>query len=420
MNPQDETALSQPCWEEFDGEYPDLLDGKGFLQSHPYVRPAIPCHAVPMDAEGLWDNLNKFSSGNRKPLLRQLANSPGIHHEPLMAYQGVHPFFAFARQLSKFDVTYCASIPIPAYMSGKPYCYFAVGGDLQWDCGRGDSYGEIMSLAVNAARFLMVSNPHALGHSRRLGFTNGVYLPYPMDSERYCPGQGKYRREWMTRFGGSVYILTTARLDNEVKGFDDHFFKVVVEIARKRPGVRFIFLAWGNRADVFKKGIAETDMERQLIVLMPAGKKRLIEYYRSCDIVLDQLVYGYFGATALEAASVGKPVVMKMRAEQYAPLYGGDVAPVVNLQTLHDFEHVLLSLIDSPERRTELGQAMRNWLVRNHGEETTVPRLLALLRFAAEQMQLPPEIARMNPLLDDETDEEGEYHHSCLREIVHD
>ena len=86
-NAQDETALNDPCWEEFDGEYPDLLDGKGFMQSYPDIRPAIPCHVVPMDGEGLWDNLNQFSLGNRKRLLRQLANSPGLRHEPLMSYQ---------------------------------------------------------------------------------------------------------------------------------------------------------------------------------------------------------------------------------------------------------------------------------------------------------------------------------------------
>ncbi len=336
-----------------------------------------------------------------------------------MTYQGVYPYYAFSRQLADFDVLYCASTGIAAYMSGKPYCYFAVGGDLQWDCGRGDSFGEVMSLAVNAARFLMISNPHALGHSRRLGFTNGVYLPYPMDSRRYSPGPGGFRHEWENRFGEGIYILTTSRLDSKVKGFGDAFLHVIMEIARQRPEVRFIFMAWGNEADGFKKTITENGMDRHMIVLMPAGKKRLIEYYRSCDIVLDQLVYGYLGATALEAASVGKPVVMKLRANQYEPLYAGDVPPVANVQTPHDLERALLSLIDSPERRAEHGQAMRNWLVRNHGEEVTIPRLLALLRLAADQVALPTDIAAMNPLLDDETEEELEYHRSCLRKVVH-
>ncbi len=420
LNPHDETALSDPRWEEFDGEFSDLPDAKGFRKVYRGSIPAVPCHVVPMDGEGMWDNLNQFSSGNRKPLLRQLASSPGMRHEPLMAYQGVYPYFALAQRLSKFDVIYSASNSIAAYTSGKPYCYFAVGGDFQWDCGRSDSYGEIMSLAVNAARFLMISNPHALGHSRRLGFRNGVYLPYPMDSQRYSPGQGTFRQEWKNRFGGRVHILTTSRLDSKVKGFGDDFFQMIMEAARQRPEVRFIFIAWGTGAAEFKKKITENCMDRQLIVLMPVGKARLIEYYRSCDIVLDQLVYGYLGATALEAASVGKPVIMKLRTEQYEPLYGGDLPPVTNVQTPHELKSALLSLIDHPERRIERGQGMRSWLVRNHGEEVTIPRLLALLRLTADGVALPAEIAAMNPLLDDETAEELDYHRSCLRKVVHD
>jgi glycosyltransferase involved in cell wall biosynthesis len=420
LHPQDETALSDPCWEEFDGEFADLLNGKGFKAAYPDIRPSIPCHTIPMDDEGLLGNFNLFTSGNRKLLLRQLAQSPGLRHEPLLAYQGVYPYYAFARRLSAFDVIYSASHPIAAYLSGKPYCYFAVGGDIQWDCGRGDSYGEIMLLGVNAARFLMVSNPHALGHSRRLGLTNGVYLPYPMDSERYSPGQGRFRSEWEARFGGSVYVLTTSRLDSEEKGYGDTFFQAVVKIARLRPGVRCIFLAWGNHAEEFKQRIADSGLGQQLIVMMPTGKRRLIEYYRSCDIVLDQLVYGYFGATALEAAAIGKPVVMKQRKEHYGPLYDGDVAPISNVNNPAELEQALLTLIDNPERCRELGVAMRAWLVRNHGEETMTPRLLAMLRLTADRSVLPPEIARMNPLLDDETEEEREYHHTCLREVVHD
>ena len=65
----------------------------------------------------------------------------------------------------------------------------------------------------------------------------------------------------------------------------------------------------------------------------PVGKHQLIDYYRSCDIVLDHFVYGYYGTTALEAAGIGKPVVMKLRADQDAALYRGDVAHPSNKPT---------------------------------------------------------------------------------------
>ncbi|MEN6624119.1 MAG: glycosyltransferase, partial [Smithella sp.] len=339
----------------------------------------------------------------------------------LLSYRGSYPYFTSAKELNRYDVIYSASLPIAAYFSGRPYCYFAVGGDLQSDCGRGDNYGEIMTLSVNAARFLLVSNPHVIGHSRRLGFTNGVYLPYPMDSEdHYCPGNGRHRAEWEEQFGEGVYVLITSRLDKNVKGFDNDFLQTLFSIARLRKDVRFIFLSWGNHAEEFKQRIANSGLDRQLIVLFPVGKRRLIDYYRSCDIVLDQLVYGYYGATALEAAAIGKPVVMKQREEHYAPLYDGDVAPVCNVNNPSELKQVLLSLIDNSERRKDQGIAMRSWLVRNHGEEKMVPRLLALLRLTADRVQLPQEIAQMNPLLDDETGEEREYHLSCLREVKRD
>ena len=349
-------------------------------------------------------------------MLRLLADAPGFRHEPLLSYSGIRLHFLWAKELNCYDVIYSASLPIAAYFSGRPYCYFAVGGDLQIDCGRGDNYGEIMALSVNAARFLHVSNPHAIGHSRRLGFTNGVYLPYPMDSaDRYCPGNGQHRAEWAEQFGEGVYVLTTSRLDKDVKGFGDDFLQTLFSIASQRKEVRFIFLSWGNHAEEFKKRIADSGLDHQLIVLLPVGKKRLIDYYRSCDIVLDQLVYGYYGATALEAAAIGKPVVMKQREEHYGPLYDGDVAPVSDVNNPAELEQALLSLIDNPERRKDQGIAMRSWLVRNHGEEKMVPRLLALLRLTVDRVPLPPEIIRMNPLLDDETEEERQYHLSCLR-----
>lgn len=419
LHPHDQTALSAPEWEEYDGEYQDLLDGSGFHALNPDISTSMPVYRPLMDGGQLWSAVESFSRGDRKTLLKLLSDHPGLRHEPLLCYEGAYPYFNWAQQFNAVDVIYSASLPIAAYFSGQPFCYCPVGGDLQWDCGRGDSYGELMALSVNAARFMMVSNPHMLAHSRRLGFTNGVYLPYPMDSaERYCPGKGRHRADWEEKYGKGVYILTTSRLDKDVKGFGDEFLKAIIDTARNRPQVRFIFLAWGNHADEFKRKIAETGLENQLIVLLPVGKKRLIDYYRSCDIVLDQLVYGYYGATALEAAAIGKPVIMKLRKEQYAPLYDGDVAPVCNVDNPTELEQTLLGLIDNPELCRQRGKEMRDWLVRNHGEEKTVPRLLALLRLTADQVPLPSEIAGMNPLLDEESEEEKVYHQSCLRERV--
>lgn len=94
----------------------------------------------------------------------------------------------------------------------------------------------------------------------------------------------------------------------------------------------------------------------QVLLLPPVGKLRLIDYYRSCDIVLDQFVYGYYGATALEAASIGKPVVMKLNANQYDALYKGDVMPVFNASSPDEAVSALQTLINQPSLRREPGK----------------------------------------------------------------
>lgn len=416
-HPMDESAINSPEWDDFDGEYKDIFDGDGFLNSHGGGTPLeVPTFTVPMGDQGLlqaWENSRLC--GDWIPLHQALGKT-SIFPEAAFAYQGIYPYLDWARALEKYDVMYACSVPIAAYLSGRPYCFSSTGGDLQFDCGLSTEFGMVMRLAVNRAKFILVSNPHTLGHCRRLGFQNAVYLPYPMDSSRYSPGSGHSRSEWEEKFGPGVYVLTTSRIDRGVKGHDESFLDALFAVTRERSNVRFVFLGWGNDMNAFRERVTMEGLQNQIIILPPVGKTRLIDYYRSCDVVLDQFVYGYYGATALEAASVGKPVVMKLRLDQYEPLYKGDVAPVENAGTPSEMREALLKLVDDGDYRQQKGRAMRSWLVRNHGEEKTTPLMLALLRLAAEKVSIPKDIE--NPLCTPLSDEEIAYHRACLRPAV--
>jgi glycosyltransferase involved in cell wall biosynthesis len=412
LHPLDTSAISRPEWEDFDGEHADVLDGPGFLAANPALRPEVPCHVVAMDGDPVHQAYKTYRAGDRRPLLRLLAGAPAVRAEALLHHEGFHPYFPWARELSRFDVACAASSPFAAYAAGRPYCALTVGGDLQIDCGRGDAYGAAMSLAFNAARFLIVTNPHALGHCRRLGFRNAVYLPYLVDTTRYHPGPGRARSAWEARYGAGVYVLTTARLDSGVKGHDEGFFRAVVELVRRHPRTRFVFLAWGRSVEEARRAIQASALSDRILLLSPVGKQRLLDYYRSCDLVLDQIVYGYHGATALEAAAVGRPVVMRWRAEHYAPLYRGDLAPVVNVDGPEALVRALPPLLEDEAQRRRIGAEMREWLVRQHGEQRALPLLLALLSLAADPSPLPPELR--SPLDDPESAREVEYHRSRL------
>ena len=410
----DQRALSLPEWEDFDGEWPDVMDGVGFLKAHPRLVPAVPVRTPALDSTcdftRAWVN---WRQSDRRPLLALQARYPNLRLDSLAAYDGLYGYLLpWAQQLAGHDVTCSAYFPLPAYLSGKPYCAFATGDDLQHDCGLAGPLGQLLSLSFNGGRFLWVSNPHVLGHCRRLGFKNALYVPYPMDDRRYCPGEPRARKEWETRFGPGFYVLSTARLDQAVKG-NTGLFDELAKLAVRLPRVRFVFLAWGADVAAFAQRIKGAGLQKNFIMLPPVGKERLIDYYRSCDCVLDQLIYGYYGATGLEALAVGKPVVMHIRTEQYHPLYGGDVAPVVNCRTAPEVAEAVEALANNEVLRLDVGAESRAWLARHHGEAVSVPLMLALLQFTKENGRLPEDLR--SPLAQAESGAEAFYHQSRLR-----
>ena len=135
-------------------------------------------------------------------------------------------------------------------------------------------------------------------------------------------------------------------------------------------------------------------------VLPPVGK-RLIDYYRSCDLVWINL-FMLLRAGSEAAASAG--LWSHIRSEQYGPLYAGDIAPVINASTVSEIRVSLMALIDDGQLRKQKGNAMREWVVRNHGEQKTVPLMLALLRLCADRVPLPSDL--VNPLRTPLTEEE--------------
>lgn len=410
LHPLDRTALNRPEWEEFDGEFGEVMDGDAFIQRHPGLHTRVPYHEIPMDDRGLLNHIinSRLDLGKVGLLLGLLGATPTVRYEPLLSYAGFYLYYRWAQALSRYDAIHTTSAPAAAYFSGRPYTFCSVGGDLQMDACRRDDHGALMRVAVASARFIFLSNPHTLGYCRRLGVANAVYLPYPFDSTRYCPGEPVARREWQAKWGPGFYVLSTARLDTEAKGQGAELLDALFRLAQGRPSLRFVVLRWGLHAKEFEAKVRESGLARQFIILSPVGKKRLIDYYRSCDAVLDHFVYGYYGATALEAASIGRPVIMRLRDEHYRPLYAGDVAPVENASTPEEVTRALVRLMDQEEYRQEKGEAIRQWLQRNHGEERTVPIMLDLLRMTADQVPVPPELK--SPLLDPETDAERAYH----------
>ena len=159
LNSMDEHPMSMPHWEELVETWDNLQDGGKFREYARHIALRVQTRSVEIDSLEFREAWSAFEGGNRTPLLRQLSDSGNLRLEvfekniPFLAY------FDWAKALASYEVIYTTSAPFAAYASGQPYCVCSVGGDLQFDCGRGDAYGKTMLLAFNGGRFLMVSKP---------------------------------------------------------------------------------------------------------------------------------------------------------------------------------------------------------------------------------------------------------------------
>ncbi len=117
------------------------------------------------------------------------------------------------------------------------------------------------------------------------------------------------------------------------------------------------------------------DLEFVLIENMPALK--IHELMKRADIVIDQLILGAFGTTALEAMAYGKPVICYIEPELEKKT--GESLPIVNASP-DTIAEKLEILIQSPEMRNEKGKQGRGYVEQYHNAEKIALQLIDIYR----------------------------------------
>jgi glycosyltransferase involved in cell wall biosynthesis len=142
--------------------------------------------------------------------------------------------------------------------------------------------------------------------------------------------------------------------------------KVVVLHApnhREIKGTRFLIRACEELA---AEGVP---IELELLERVP--NTMIHERMAEADIVADQFIIGWYAMFAIEAMSMGKPVLCYLRPDllRLHTLYAtaGD-CPLVNTPPLL-IKEVLRELVADPERREEIGRRGREYVEANHSLE---------------------------------------------------
>ncbi|MEI8394540.1 MAG: glycosyltransferase [Rhodospirillaceae bacterium] len=369
LNSQDRYIMSQPVWEEFDGELTAGVPGspEEFFTAFPEAfRPeGIVC--VPEDTEWHRNLLGIGPYARWRDLIRWT---------PYFAYR---PTFD---RLQAYDAILATQYPYLAYFSGRPYIATQVGGDIWYECSRDDAFGRLQRMAFGRASVFGVSNPWSFAFARRYGFRHMTLLPFMLDDTVYSPGPSRYRDDWNRRSGGTFFVLSTARLDDYYKG-SGIAFEGFAAFAARHSEARLVVIGWGKDKDAYMEMAERLGIADKILALPLAGKRRLIDYLRSADVLLDQFVLGYYGATGLEAMGCGVPVIMRINTSQYGAMCEGGAPPVLHAESAGSVAGHLTRLAEDADASRIARVAIRQWFLENHGSTRWGPVYAQMLAATA-------------------------------------
>lgn len=388
--PGDSYPMSNPGWAEFDDD----------IRNDDLTGPAVQARLPEVDGFFMlppmfeWPTLRLWQYPNFVRLSDYLRWREHLCQLPTLM------------KLQRYRSLLVAQVPYLGYLSGLPYLATQVGGDIWYECARDDVLGRLQRLGFQRANAFLVSNPWSFAHARRYGMRHLIYLPMILDQETYCPGDEAIREQWKTQSGGDFFVLSTSRVDDFYKG-SGMGLEGFAEFSRTHAGARLLQVAWGVGLEQMLKRLAALGIENRVIILHPAGKRRLISYLRAADCLLDQFRLGYFGATGLEAMACGLPVIMRLERAQYDALCETGAPPVLDAATPAEVCGRLKELSDNADRHAVARQQHREWFLQNHGSAKWWESYYALLLLTALGHRFD---FRRSPLCQPLTHEEREYH----------
>jgi glycosyltransferase involved in cell wall biosynthesis len=345
LHPNDNFIFAQPGWEDFDGSIEELGATPAAMLAERGLPP--------------WVFLHGLDSNWQENISRYQAAMP----EHVLVWPEYMPFLPTFEALSKYDALLISQFPYLGMLSGRPYLFGQIGGEIWFEAARNDEIGIITRRGIENAYAILVSNPITLAHARRYGMRNLLYVPWSLDEEIYQPADAQgTRAEWENDIGGDFFVLTSMRIDKLWKGAH-HALDGFAKFAAKVPGARLVVLGWGDDLEAAKAMLEERNLTDRVLTVPVVGKRRLLKHLQAADVVIEQFVLGYYGGSGLEAMACGRPVIMRLEREQYDALVEVGAPPVLDAENGSDVEQQLERLYRDPSLARDVGRRTREWFL---------------------------------------------------------
>lgn len=252
----------------------------------------------------------------------------------------------------------------------RPYLAFATGSDFRevarFDQGR-DGF-LLREFFRNAAAILLL-NADMLLFKEEIGCGRAQFFPFMIDEEKFAPRIAARPRQTeqleLFMMSSLDFGVTDARAGRNSFKANDKVFHAMAGFISGGGRARLIVLDRGPDREIAKQLVSNLGLQDYVIFRPPAPESERIQQMAEADIVLDQFHIGAFGLGALEAMSMGLPLITYVVPEAFALCYGNSDLPFENAREPEDICKALIRLRD-PRVRSELSAKARNFILEYH------------------------------------------------------
>lgn len=382
VDPLDTFVMSDPRWEDLDLELAaDRLDRAYLPEDAPvpdWVRRPPAGAPNPSGPAGLTKSALRSAPGCVRALRRggpfavYLAAARSWVLRTLREYdvafaRGVGPAWCALAGVRCIAQTYGGDITIAPFLDQPDFPgaeHTAKPSPSREDC----AVARLQRDGLRRSELVLLSDPRFVPFAERLGLADSsMFVPFVLDTEKFVPGEEPELRRELLGTDEGVLVFVPSRQDWRWKG-SDRILRGFAEASAGDPGVRLVCAGWGADRERSQALVEELGITGRTVLLPNAlSKGRLVRYLHAADVVIDQVVLGSYGTSAIEAMSCARPVIMHLDPERFEGRFA-ELPPVCGAESAEDVSRELRALIGQPRLREDLGAKGRRWVVENHGD----------------------------------------------------
>ena len=341
-------------------------------------------------------------------------------------------------ELRGHDVIHCEGGYLPwAQATGKPYVWWACGGDAQhypfvsgW-LWLGLPLDAAFERTVLIRRAIASANQINLGQWLPVGLDfEHLLLTYNLkskfqreilviDTETFSPrADGPSVNELLARNGlaqtaeGLVIFNPTRIMFTPKSTYNygsDILLRILYVVKKMNRKFTLIVTRKGNVDEPeFEKMIHALGLSENIIWIPPQKRADLIDWYRASDLVANDFGFGGIGSISIESMACGTPLLTVIKTAYDDPTFEiPDVATSYPppFFSAHSEEEAIKNIVlcsSCPEAVKEKGRASRQWVMENCSAEAIAPRYRAMYQRAIDNFPISEQALLSLPVNEEE------------------